>query len=172
VTQTVPIWVPIVTAIITSLGGFLLGRFTMSKKERADVEQKNYENSVNATASHDDAYREYIAALTAYGQSPTADGFVTLCRCGDTYFSQVGRMCDTILSGRVNEGMRDSTWLPAIKAAFDKSLPNHYEVLQSEAAKHGYTYKGKLRRRDHESIHAVAEKFSTSSAWLRPHEDD
>lgn len=171
-TQTVPIWVPIVVALITAFGGFFVGQFAMSKKDRQDVHQKNYENSTKATEAHAEAYKGYVAALSGYGSTPSQEAFVNLCQCGDVYFSQVGRLCDTILSGRANEGMRDSTWLPAIKVVFEKSLPFHYEVLQAEAVKHGYSYKGKLRRRDHESIYAVAEKFSTSPAWLRPHEDE
>jgi hypothetical protein len=167
----VPVWVPILTAVGgVALG--LLGRVTMTKKERADVDQKNYENSVAATSQHKTAVEAYVAALHAYGQSddPTLDDFLLLAQTGDAYFTQVGRMCDAIISGRVDTAMRDATWLPKIKVAYEKSLPAHYDTLSSQAKKKGYAYTGKLRRSDHESIFTVAERYGETDAWLRPHE--
>lgn len=170
----VPVWVPMVTGI----GGLalgLLGRFTMTKKERADVSQKNYENAVAATAEHKAAYQAYVAALTAYcrADQPTMDDFLRLSSTGDVYFNQIARMCDAILADRIDASTRDATWLPKIKVAFDRLLPAHYETLRAQADKRGYTdYTGKLRRSDHESIFVVAERFGQSDAWLRPHEDD
>ncbi|WP_312597806.1 hypothetical protein [Brevundimonas sp.] len=165
----VPIWVPLVSA----LGGVILGRFSMSKKERADIDQKNYENSVKATETHDVAYKAYVAALAAYGSAddPTMDQFLALSSTGDSYFTQIARMADTIISGRVDVSMRDATWLPKIKVAYEKLLPAHYGALQAQARKKNYSYTGKLRRSDHESIYSVAEKFGSTDAWLRPQED-
>lgn len=168
----VPVWVPVLTAVGgVALG--LLGRISMTKKERADVDQKNYENSVAATAQHKAVYDAYFAALRAYGdvEDPTLDDFLLLAQTGDAYFTQVGRMCDTIISGRVDVAMRDATWLPKIKVAFEKLLPAHYEALTTQAKKKGYAYTGKLRRSDHESVFSVAERFNQTDAWVRPHED-
>lgn len=165
----VPIWVP----LVTGLGGLVVGRFSMSKKERADVDQKNYENSTKVTETHHAAYQAYVDALTAYHKSgdPTFDDFVKLASSGDVYFLQVSRMCETILANKADEGIRDNTWLPKIKRAFDSLLPAHYDSLQAQAKKKAYPYTGKLRRQDHESIFAVAEQFSATAAWQRPYED-
>lgn len=146
----------------------------MTKKEREDVGQKNYENTVAASGQHRDSYEAYIAALQRYckADEPTFDEFLLLARSGDVYFTQVGRMCDAIISGRVDASVRDATWIPKIKVAFERLLPAHYEALTKQATKRGYDYTGKLRRSDHESIYAVAERYGQTDAWLRPHEDD
>ncbi|ESQ82055.1 hypothetical protein AEAC466_19240 [Asticcacaulis sp. AC466] len=170
----VPVWVPVVAALSSGIGGIFLGRFSMSKKERADVSQKNYENAVAATAPVDDAYKSYVAALSTYSKSqdPSFDEFLALASSGDSYFTQVGKMCDAIIADKVDPNIRDATWLPKIKVTFERVLPAHYDALVTQAKKKGYRYTGKLRRSDHESVYTVAEKYSTTSAWLRPHEDD
>ncbi|MDP1630202.1 MAG: hypothetical protein Q8L66_02135 [Caulobacter sp.] len=168
----VPIWISIAASLASGLGGILIGRLTMSKKERADVDQKNYENTVAATANHDAAYKAYVDALGAYARAadPTFDEFLRLASSGDSYFGQVSKMCDAILAGRANEGIRDASWLPKIKAAFERLLPAHYGALQMQATKKGYRYTGELRRSDHESIYAVVERYSGTDAWQRFHE--
>lgn len=170
--QTVPLWLAVVGMLGTLLLGFL-ARFSMTPKERKDVEQKNYENAVKVVDTHKDAYRDYAAAMTAYcsADPPTVEAFDWLSAAGDAYFHQIGLMCDAILSGKVDPQIRDNTWLPKIKVAFEKTLPNHYATLEAQAAKHAWPWKGELRRSDHESIHAVVERYSGSPAWLREHED-
>lgn len=172
--STTPIWVTLLATVISGLAGIILGRFSMTKKERADVDQKNYENAVAANALHIEAYKAYTAALTAYcaSSNPTLDQFSKVATTGDAYFTQIGRMCDAILAQRVDPGLRDITWLPKIKRAFETLLPRHYETLIAQAAKRGFDYQGKLRRSDHDSIYSVAERYSGTDAWRRPHEND
>ncbi|MET3526478.1 hypothetical protein [Phenylobacterium koreense] len=170
-TQTVPLWLTILSAVGALLIG-LLGRFTLSKKDKKDLEQKNYENSMKIIESHESSYKTYTQALSTYSDSddPSFDDFMKLASAGDLYFHHAGMMCNAILSGKVDESIRDNTWLPKIKLIFERLLPAHYEVLQGQATKKGYPYTGKMRRQDHESIYAVVEKFSNSPAWQRRHE--
>ena len=168
----VPLWVTVLTTIGGGTATFVYGYFFLSKKDRNEFTQKKYENSIKIRDDHNAHYTAYVEALRTHATARTSDSFVTLCRCGDAYFNQLARMCDTILAGKADEGMRDNTWLPAIKDALERSLPLHYSTLQADAKKLQLPYNGKLRRKNHESIYAVAEKFGGTAVWLRPHEDD
>lgn len=146
----------------------------MTRKDAKDYQQKNYENSVKLVDTQAASYRQYTTALSSYLGGPKGDSalFKSLAEAGDIYFYHISLMCDTILSGKVDEEIRDNTWLPKIRVAYERSLPKHYQVLQSEAAKYQIPYSGKLRRQDHESVYAVVEKFSGTHAWEKAARDD
>lgn len=83
------------------IAGFFTSRWTLTKKDRKDVEQKNFENTAKLIEQHDAAYAEYTKALTAYFDAPRAvlDNFVDIATKGDRYFIQLNswrrRSCRT-----------------------------------------------------------------------------
>ena len=84
--QTTFEWVKDVgVPLFTFVAGFLISRFTMTRKERADVDQKNYENTTALLERHDAAYAAYTDAIGAYIAAPEAalDGFTEIATKGD-----------------------------------------------------------------------------------------
>lgn len=170
----VPLWVPFASALGSGTASALVARLLFTRKERADLRQKNYENTLRVAEMHDNAYQSYIAALRRYFglDTPTVEDFFQLASSGDPYFRHAGVMADTVLSGLVNEDVRDNSWLPKLRVVIERTLPRHYETLALEAQKRGVPYTGKLRRQDHESLYALAEKYAGTSAWERAARDE
>jgi hypothetical protein len=170
-TQAIPLWQAMVSLFGVIVVG-LIGHMVSVAKLKTELDQKNFENSMRVLETHDAAYRTYTYAMEAYVLAPEPDyeDFMKVVSSGDVYFNQLNLICSTMISGKVDHNIRDKIWMPKIKVAFEKSLPMHYDTLRNAAKKRGFPYKGELRRRDHESIFAVAEMFSASDAWQRPHE--
>ncbi|MFT4090898.1 MAG: hypothetical protein QM645_09205 [Asticcacaulis sp.] len=171
-TQTVPVWQAMV-ALLGTIILALIGHIIAVAKLKTDIRQKNFENSMRVVETHDAAYRTYTAALKAYGENPEPkyEDFMKIVSAGDIYFHQYSLICNSMLSGLVDVNIRDNTWIPKIRVVLEKTLPYHYQTLKNASEKGGFPYTGELRRCDHESIYAAAEMFSTSSAWLRSHEE-
>lgn len=154
----------IVTAAI-AVGTFVLGqlmpRFWMSKKERKDVEQANYQNSAKLLDTHESAYRGYCAALADYRGDPTEARFVEVATKGDDYFRQARFTCDAILSDKIDRHHRDNTLLAHFDRVVKTTLPEHYEFMTRESKAHNFDYRGELRRDDHRSIYAVVETYGS-----------
>lgn len=153
--------------ILTLAFGFLVGRWTMSKKERKDFEQKNFENTRELIAKHDTAYAAYTAALNAYNQgaTPSLGAFVDIATTGDHYFYQLNLMCAAILSDKIDGQTRDNVLLAKIRGVIDRNLEPHYTILRDISENHGFVYGGELRREDYAAIYAVIEKFGDTPSW-------
>ncbi len=153
--------------ILTFAGGFLLSRFTLTKKDRADVDQKNYENTETLIARHDTAYDEYTKALTSYASGPGAalDSFTEIATKGDRYFIQLNFLAAAILSGKVDAEAQEQILLPKIRSAVRRTLPQHYSALKDIAQKHGFPYRGELRRSDYGALYDVIERFGAGPEW-------
>ncbi|MGA2313661.1 MAG: hypothetical protein ABSF87_15015 [Xanthobacteraceae bacterium] len=152
------IGIPIVTFVL----GFFASRWTMTKKERKDVEQKQFENSAELMTAQLNLYQEFTAALTKYNDkvgAVTFDDFYAIATTGEKYFYQQKIISDAILSGRVDNNARDNTLVPSIVQTVNKSLPAFYKTLQSIAQKKNFEYHGELRREDYESLYRVVEKY-------------
>lgn len=171
--QPIPLWQALASVFGVIIVG-LIGHFIALRKYQTDLAQKNYENSMKIVETHDAAYRAYVTALATYleNPTPTSDDFTAMVTAGDVYFNQANSMCVCMLSGKVDPNIRDDLWIPKVRRVYEKTLPDHYDTLKSEAKKRGYPYRGELRRRDHESIYRAAERFGTTDAWRRPHEED
>jgi hypothetical protein len=155
------------TAAATLFGvvlGFFGARFWFTKKERVDFEQKNYENSTSLVDLHKRAFDGYAAAIQFYcaTSEPTFDIFTAIATQGDVYFYQAGLMCAAILSNKVDPQLRDHVLLPKIASLAHKTLPDHYETLQTIAKRKGFAYGGELRRQNYTSIFTVVEKYGLS----------
>ena len=155
-------WVEkVVIPIVTFVVGFLISHFTLSKKDRKDVAQKNYENSVALVEQHKLAYEAYAAALKTYDDAAlaSANDFFHIATTGETYFYVLGLMSSAILSDKVDPALRDNVMLRKIKEATERTLPHHYEALKAIAQKYNFPYTGELRLADYEALYAVIGKY-------------
>lgn len=141
--------------------GWFANQIWMSKKDRKDHEQKNYENSKALRDDHDQAYEAYTQAVVDFGDAPSANikHFIDMARAGDRYFLQLNFLCAAIMSGKVDPSVRDDVMLSKIKAAADRTLPDHYKTLAIISKKHGFSYASEFRRKDYSAIYAVVERF-------------
>jgi hypothetical protein len=162
----VKIGVPLATFVL----GFFTSRFTMSKKERADTSRNAFQDTRQLMERQEETFQAYASAINAYVNSPRngeIDHFMAIAATGETYFYQLKIACDAILSGNVDAVARENTLLPKIREATLKSLPVHYETLQSIAKKKGFSYTGELRRENYQSLYAVIEKFGQTAQWQK-----
>ena len=155
--------IPIVTFVI----GFLISHFTLNKKDRKDVEQKNYENSVALVGQHRVAYEAYAAALKTYDDAAlaSANDFFQIATTGETYFYVLGLMSSAILSDKVDPKLRDNVMLRKIQEATERTLPHHYEALKAIAQKFNFPYTGELRLADYEALYAAIGKYGAQLDW-------
>jgi hypothetical protein len=150
--------IPIATFVL----GFFTSRLTMTKKERKDVQQKQFENSKALMEAQFARFQEFSAALNKYvskAGEPTLDDFFEISTVGERYFYQQQVTSDAILAGNVDQQSRDNTLVPRILETAKKSLPTFYEVLQKIAKKKGFEYNGVLKRENYASIYQVVEKY-------------
>lgn len=149
------------------IAGFLTSRFTMTKKDRADVDQKNYENTATLIERHDTSYAQYVDAIAAYNAATeaTLDGFTEIATKGDRYLVQLNFMAAAVTAGRVDPNARDTILLPKVRDAVRRTLPQHYDTLQDLAKKHGFTYRGELRRSDYAALYDAVERFGPNPQW-------
>lgn len=160
----------IVLPVATFVAGFIISRFTLTKKDRKDIEQKNFENTAKLLEQHDLAYTGYTQAIDDYAsaQSPDAANFLEIATKGDRYFDQIHAMSTAILSDKVDANSRENHLLPKIRAVADRTLSSHYGILESIAKKQGFVYSGELRRSDYNAIFSIMEKYGPSPDWDKP----
>jgi hypothetical protein len=154
--------VAVVVPIATFLLGFFASRWTMTKKERKDFQQKQFENSKSLMESQLARFQEFSATLKKYIEKegePTLDDFYEVSTVGERYFYQQQVTSDAILAGNVDPNSRDNTLVPRIRETVQKSLPAFYEILKKIAKKKGFEYNGSLKRENYASIYAVVEKY-------------
>lgn len=156
--------VPIAASFVL---GLLVPRFWLTKKDRRDLEQKNYENTTRLIEQHDGAYDEYAKAISAYTAAPGVDAgaFVEIATKGDRYLYQLNLLAAAILSGKVDERVRDEVLFPKVRRAAAETLPDRYATLKEVAEKHGIPYEGELRRSDYGAIYSVVERFGRGAVW-------
>jgi hypothetical protein len=156
-----------IVPIGTFVAGWFGARFTMTKKERRDFEQKQFENGRDLMAAQHEKYREFAMALSQYINKegePTLDDFFKIATAGDTYLYQQKIVGDAILSGKVDTLSRDNTLVPSISETVKKTIPQYYQVLQSIAKKRNYEYHGAYKRENYESLISVVEKYGQPSS--------
>lgn len=151
------IGVPLLTFIL----GFAVSRWTLTKKDRKEFEQKNFDNVANLLEQHDAAYAQYTKALAAYAQAARADinNFTDIATLGDRYFIHLNLLASAIMSDKVDGHARDYILLPKIRDVVDRTLPQHYGALKSMSDKYGFGYRGRLRRGDYGALYDVVHKY-------------
>ncbi|MFZ5755453.1 MAG: hypothetical protein ACOY3X_00955 [Pseudomonadota bacterium] len=155
-------FVDIALPIATFIAGFLASRFTLSKSDKLAHKQRLYENAMNHVERQRSAYQAFASSLRAYvsSEDPGLDLFTEVATSGDHYFRELKMIGEAILSGNVDEYVRDETLVPALKEAIEKSLPAYYEALNEIAKKKGFKYSGFPKRSNYESIYSAVEKFA------------
>jgi hypothetical protein len=157
--------VPIITFVL----GFFASRWTMTKKEAADVSQTQFENARALMEAQNATFLAFTAAMNKYANKkgkPSLTDFFEVSTAGETYFYQQKITSDAILAGKVDEISRDNTLVPKIRDAVQRTLPLFYETLQSIAAKREIEYEGSLKRENYESMFVVVEKFGKLAPGL------
>ena len=154
--------VTVLLPIVTFMLGFIVSRFTMTKKERLDFAQVQFNNAKALMEARHARFQEFTTAMKRYAtktEEPDLDDFFQIATTGENYFYQLKITGDAILSGKVDSKSRDNTLVPAIEEAITKSLPTFYQTLQSIARRKDYSYHGVLKRENYESLYAAVEKF-------------
>jgi hypothetical protein len=158
VTENFSVVVPFVTFVL----GWFGARLSMTKKERKDFEQKQFENGRDLMLAQHGKFQEFAAALAKYVNKegePTFSDFLEIATVGETFLYQQRVTSDAILADKVDSQSRENTLVPSIVETLQKTLPNYYKVLQSIAKKRGFEYDGKLKRENYESLYIVVEKY-------------
>ena len=159
--------VPFITFLIGGIGGFWTSRFTLSKAERKEVQQRLYENAVRHKQDRERYLGEFTAAMRRYISKEgdaTLDDFHSIACTGDLYFNEMKIVADAILGGNIDAHSRDHTFVPLIHEAVHKSLPSYYTELKKLAEKIGAPYGGTLKRSNYESLFVVVEKYASAAA--------
>lgn len=151
-----------IVLISTFILGFLVSRFTMTKKERKDYLSRLQENSNKLSADLNKKFQDFTSALNKYIQKsdePNLDDFFDIATKGEGYFSQCKIICDSILSGNIDKTSIKNTHVPIIKDVVQKTLPEFYKTLQEIAQKRNIEYKGTLKKDNYKSICEVYDKY-------------
>jgi hypothetical protein len=151
------------TSVATFILGFMVSRWTMTKKERKDVEQKHFENGKELMLAQHEKFQEFVSVLQKYVNKvgdPTFDDFVEIATAGERYFYQQKITSNAILAGNVDAQSRDTTLVPRIAETVNSNLPHYYKTLQSIAQRKGFAYSGGLLRENYESLYVVVEKYA------------
>lgn len=153
--------------IVTFMAGFATARWTLTKKDRLEFEQKNLENTNARIGEFEKAYEVYTQAIELYASAPNPDAsfFVKIAVTGDSYITTLNRMSSLILSGKADVQLRDDVLLPKIRAAVSRTIPQHYNTLKVIADKHNFPFNGEERRAEDGAIYSVVEKFGPGPDW-------
>ena len=155
-------WDKIGLPVITFILGFFVSRFTMSKAERKAQNMAAQQLSNELVVKKNERFNEFVQAMRDYAQKieePGLDDFCEIAQKGEAYFAALTVICDSILTSNIPEETVLNTHAPGISEAIKKSLPSFYNALQEIAQKRGIIFKGKLERKQYESIFRVYEKY-------------
>lgn len=144
--------------ILTFLLGFFASRFTMTKKESADNKAALLDRSSLLTEARSEAFERFSAALATYAErtsNPTFQDFYSIATAGESYFTQLGRICDAIIAKQLDQSSATNTHYPVVKDAVERVLPAFFDTLRDIAKRNAIPYSGVLRREDYLSIYNV-----------------
>lgn len=156
---------PGVTFALGILLGFIISRFTMSKSEKRNYEQRIYQNGNEHRAKKEVLYLEFISAMSIYvkrkrsEEKPDLDCFLAVATAGDRYFGELRMIADAIISKKIDKATRDNTFVPDIIEALQKNIPLYYETLKILAEEIDHQYSGKYEASNYQSLIVVSEKY-------------
>ncbi|WP_300535767.1 hypothetical protein [uncultured Mameliella sp.] len=147
--------------------GFIISRFTRSRSERDNHEQRLFDNSDRLKRAKDEKYSAFVKALTeaveARGSgSFTLSNFHHVASGGDLYFSELRNIADACLTGQVSKVSRQDTFIPALREASEKSIPAFYRRLTELSEDLGVEYDAHYDPNNYTSIMKAVEKFGRS----------
>jgi hypothetical protein len=106
---------PGVTFALGGFCGFVASRLTMTASERSQYRQRLRDNGVKHTQDKERRYIDFTNAMRTYCNktgSPSLDDFHAISTSGDMYFNELKIIADSILSGNIDSGSRDNTFVP------------------------------------------------------------
>lgn len=155
-------WKDIGIPIATFIGGFLISRFTMSKKERKEHQGQLQKNADEYQKSLHQEFTKFTNALAAYANlngEPTLQDFLAIAQSGDGYFTHLKMIADATFAGTIPQALSYSTFCQPMKEAHEKLIPKFYVTLAEIAAKRDSHWVGEFRRGNYESIESYYEKY-------------
>lgn len=156
---------PGATFVLGILIGFITSRFTMSKSEKRNYEQRIYQNGIDHRSKKEALYLAFISAISTYnkrkrsGEKPDLDCFLAIATAGDRYFGELRMIADAIISNKIDKATRNNTFVPDIVEALQKNLSLYYETLQIIAVEIDHEYSGKYEPSNYQSLISVSEKY-------------
>lgn len=152
--------------IVTFVAGFLVSRFTQTKAQRREDEDRKFGRAQELQHAHEAKFQRFCEALQAYiaAQDPGLDEFHLVATTGQSYLDQMKLISDAILSENVPAGGRDGTLVRLVLECADRTLPQYYGALRDIAERNTFAYSGELRRENYESIYAVVAKYGELQA--------
>lgn len=157
---------PVITFVVGGVCGFLVSRYTMSKAERKDHEQVQYQNGLDLRNEKEARVQAFQNAMVAYiknEEAPSLDDFFLLSTTGNSYFNYLKNIADAIVQEKVDKHVRDNTFIPDIVEAINKTIPKYYTTLKAVAERISAPYDGRFLRSNYESLFVVAEKYAANS---------
>lgn len=157
------IFIKWIAPFVTFIFGFLVSRFTMSKKERKDHEANLVETTNRLTAEQTRSFQEFTKSLHHYLNKQDVanlDDFFDIATKGEIYFDHMRQTCDAVLADNVNKTAITNSIYPKVKDVVERTLPDYYNTLRELAQKEGIQYNGELKRANYEAIYTVYEKFA------------
>lgn len=157
-----PEWLDIPIPIATFVLGFFISRYTLTRDQKATLNQEYFKNSQELKDKHNRFFTEYADAIGAYVKSTDDlrfDVFHSVAVAGDRYFGSINNLAEAVLSKKVDAQIEKGSFVPTICRAARESLPKHFETLRTIADKLGIPYSGELDRSEHRATFAVLEKF-------------
>ncbi|ANE55202.1 hypothetical protein AYM39_08440 [Methylomonas sp. DH-1] len=154
--------IKVLIPIITFILGFIVSRFTMSKKERKDYESSLFATSIKLLEEQDKAFNEFSESLFSYAnkkEAPNLNDFFSIATKGQLYFSKLSMSCDAIISGKLDKDSVKNTFTPKVKECVERSLPDFYDTLKRISIANKLEYNGELRKENYESLYVVYEKY-------------
>ena len=106
-----------IVPVITFIFGFFVSRWTLSKKDRIDIEQTKFETAKELMKERAERFQLFAVALNKYASKvdePSINDFFNISTTGESYFYQLKITCDAILSDKVDKVSRDKTLLPGV----------------------------------------------------------
>ena len=150
------------THTVAFLGGGGFSYLWMSRKDRHDVRQGNFENTERLVQSIESAYLSYTGALAAYDPAnPTIESFTAISTGGERYFGSLNMVSSAMLSGLIDENARDRMIVKRICEAAGRSIPSHYKTLSDIAKKRGFPFPEGPDRENYQAIYDAADRFGT-----------
>lgn len=150
-----------VVPIITFIFGFLVSRFTMSKKERKDHEHQLLETTRGLIDEKVKAFEAYSAAIYQYtnAKKPTGDNFFDISTKSVLYFNRITLICDAVIAKQIEQNTLRNTIIPNVKDAVERTIPDTAKTLRTIAVNQGFKYNSDFKREDYKSIYSVYEKY-------------
>ncbi|OMO32251.1 hypothetical protein BH582_10905 [Vibrio sp. 10N.222.47.A9] len=149
-----------------AVGSFLLGailsRFTMTKKERFDVNAKRQEQSNQLESEVASAYKNYIESLSKLDRKEniTVDIFIKVESEGAAYFQALNSLANSMLSYNTEKESAKNSHVLKVKDGYERIIPAHYETLKSLARECDIPYKGEFMEVNYASMKKVICKFN------------